>query len=165
METTTGTGIKKIPNSLIDLIGEWGPWQRRTVFLIFLCKIPAAWFMACIIFTAPLAKYGEYQCKQSPSTASYSTFNSNESTTVTHPLTANGEIDVCNVYNNSTMRYSIDNIQRTEPCNTLKHNSIFNSLVTQFDLVCSRTILIAVTQFFHLCGVLTGGIFATQLLN
>lgn len=34
-------------SSIDDLIGEWGVWQCRSVLLIFLCKIPAAWFMAC----------------------------------------------------------------------------------------------------------------------
>lgn len=32
-----------------EVIGEWGPWQFRTVILIYLCKIPSAWFMACIV--------------------------------------------------------------------------------------------------------------------
>lgn len=162
------TNIQKVPmpNSLVDLAGEWGPWQRRTVLLIFLCKIPAAWFMACVIFTAPLAKHGEYQCKQSPSITGHAIFDSaGASAAIVHPITANGDIDVCHVYKNSTSIFAADNRQTTESCNAFEHHSIFDSLVTQFDLVCSRTILIAVTQFFHLCGVLTGGILATQLLD
>lgn len=39
----------------VDIIGringEFGKWQFRTVLIIFLTKIPSAWFMACIIFT------------------------------------------------------------------------------------------------------------------
>lgn len=38
-----------------DLVGKingnFGRWQLRTVLLIFLCKIPSSWFMACIIYT------------------------------------------------------------------------------------------------------------------
>lgn len=165
MQINARINLQKMPNSMTDLIGEWGPWQRRTVFLIFLCKILAAWFMACIIFTAPIAKYGEYQCKPSPSTTKYAMFNSDEPATIVHPIATNVEIDVCNIHKNSTLQYSTDKLQETETCNIFEHHSIFDSLVTQFDLVCSRTILIAVTQFFHLCGVLTGGIFATQLLD
>lgn len=140
--------------SISDLIGEWGTWQRRTVLLIFLCKIPAAWFMACIIFTAPFAQYGEYNC-QTPNA------NTNHSHWIemAHPLNGN-EYDFCNVYENvSNLNSNI------VPCDTFEHHSIFNSLVTQFDLVCSRKILIAVTQFSHLCGVLFGGITATKLLE
>lgn len=162
-QTTGRISLQKVPNSVADLIGEWGPWQRRTVLLIFLCKIPAAWFMACLLFTAPFAKYGEYRCKQTPLTVRYAMTNLDES--IVHPMTSNGEIDVCTVYRNKTHEPSTGNKQHTEPCNEFEHHSAFDSLVTQFDLVCSRTILIAVTQFFHLCGVLTGGIFATKLLD
>lgn len=33
--------------------GSFGRWQLRTILLIFLCKIPSAWFTAIIIYTAP----------------------------------------------------------------------------------------------------------------
>lgn len=165
-QTTGRTSLQKPPKSVIDLIGEWGPLQLRTVLLIFLCKIPAAWFMACLLFTAPFAKNGEYRCKQTTLTMKHSMMtNIDDSTAIAHPIKPNGEIDVCNVYRNKSYETSTANIQDTEPCNAFEHHSAFDSLVTQFDLVCSRTILIAVTQFFHLCGVLTGGIFATKLLD
>ncbi len=51
------------------------------------------------------------------------------------------------------------------PCEEFEHHSDYESLVTQFDLVCSRDILVAVTQFFHLFGVLTGGCLATFMLK
>lgn len=164
-QTTGRTSLQKKPISVADLIGEWGPWQRRTVLLIFLCKIPAAWFMACLIFTAPFAKNGEYRCKQTPLTMRYAMTNLDGSTAIIHPMTPNGEMDVCNVYKNKTHEFTAKNMQDTEPCNEFEHHSAFHSLVTQFDLVCSRTILIAVTQFFHLCGILSGGIFAHLLLD
>ena len=159
-QTTGRTSLYKWPSSMADLIGEWGPWQRQTVLLIFLCKIPASWFMACLLFTAPFAKYGEYHCKETQSIINYAMSNSEQFTSIGHPMTPNGQVDVCNVYRNKS-----GNVQIIEPCNAFEHHSVFYSLVTQFDLVCSRTILIAVTQFFHLCGVLTGGIFATKLLD
>lgn len=150
--------------SLIDLIGEWGPWQSRTVVLIFLCKIPAAWFMACIIFTAPFAQYGEFACQQ-PNTG-LTPANHTEWINIAHPTTEDGQFDFCRVYKNRTEALvewqqqqpmsqptivPIDyRTSDTENCNAFEHNSIFNSLVTQFDLVCSRTVLIAVTQFWHL---------------
>lgn len=153
-QTTGRTSLQKLPKSVADLIGEWGLWQLRAVLLIFLCKIPAAWFMACLIFTAPFARDGEYRCKETELTM-----------TMRHSMMANPDdpttkLDVCRVYRNGT-----DESSAMELCNAFEHHSVFYSLVTQFDLVCSRTILIAVTQFFHLCGVLTGGIFATKLLD
>lgn len=111
--------------SITGLIGDWGKFQRRTVFLVFLCKIPAAFFMACIIFTAPFAKDGEYVCEQPE-------FNASDSE--------------CNKY-------------------VFLNTSTDYSLVTQFSLVGSRKIWIAVTQFSHLFGVLVGGIIATKLLE
>lgn len=161
----------KSPNSIIDLIGEWGPWQRRTVFFIFLCKIPAAWFMACIIFTAPLANYGEFVCQQ-PDTG-LKPANHTEWVHIAHPLNENSEYDFCEVYKNrdevlfdwQQQKTIIPNLAATETCKSFEHHSNFSSLVTQFDLVCDRTILIAVTQFFHLCGVLSGGILASKLLE
>lgn len=162
-QTTGRTSLQKQPKCVADLIGDWGVWQLRTVLLIFLCKIPAAWFMACLLFTAPFAKSGEYRCKQTTLTTMMT--NPVEFTALDHPQTSNGGIDVCHVYRNKTYKSSMEYLQDTEPCTAFEHHSAFDSLVTQFDLVCSRTILIAVTQFAHLCGVLTGGIFATKLLD
>lgn len=160
--------------SIIDLIGEWGPWQRKVVFFIFLCKIPAAWFMACIIFTAPFAKYGEYYCQQ-PNTG-LTPANYTEWINIAHPMSDDDHYDFCQVYKNRTealfdlqqqheQPVLVSTAAETENCNTFEHISSFNSLVTQFDLICSREILIAVTQFWHLVGVLCGGILATKLLD
>lgn len=167
-ERQTGNATN-IPNSISDLIGEWGPWQRRTAFFIFLCKIPAAWFMACIIFTSPFAENHEFQCQQEAT--GYKT--ADNYTELSHmKLTQSDEIDSCFLYKNHTtdddwqgQEAIVPKLFDTKPCKVFEHQSPFHSLVTQFDLVCSRTILIAVSQFFHLCGVLTGGILATKLLD
>lgn len=161
----------KSKTTILDLIGDWGPWQRQTVFLIFLCKIPAAFFMACIIFTAPFAKYGEFHCEQ-PDTG-LPPANYSEWINIAHPLNENQEFDFCQVYEDRKEALFDWQQQQTilpktsdkENCESFVHKPIFDSLVTQFNLVCSRTILIAVSQFFHLCGVLTGGILATKLLD
>lgn len=47
-----------------NFIGPIGKWQIRSIFLIYLTKIPASWFMACIIFTAPsefLLKFNSFK--------------------------------------------------------------------------------------------------------
>lgn len=164
--------------------GEWGRWQLRTVLLIFLCKIPSSWFMACIIFTAPAPRHGEFYCKPPEILGAK---NHTEWIKVSHPAKEEKDdqefnIDFCNVYQDvrdHVHQYFHYDSQAAEPnfteeptrdssivpCNSFVHHADFHSLITQFDLVCSRDILVAVTQFFHLFGVLTGGILATYLLK
>lgn len=132
----------------IEVLGPWGAWQRRAVFLIYLCKIPSAWFMACIIFTAPTPRPGEFFCSPLGDGFAPSVDSTNRQIDI--------EMDFC--------RTDGDFNGTSYQCESFEHSTDFVTLVTQFDLVCSKTILIAVTQFFHLFGVLTGGILATKLL-
>lgn len=168
----------QLSNDIIrDVVGDFGKWQLRTTLLIYLCKIPSAWFMACIIFTAPFAQSGEYFCRRSIESSDPDVWIS-----AAHPTTGapNSTIDYCYVYTNAEQRIPLNATSSQSDhnvgvdanvndsvlaCAEFEHRSIYDSLVTQFDLVCSRTILIAVTQFWHLFGVLTGGILATLLLN
>lgn len=173
--------------------GNFGKWQLRTVLLIFLTKIPSAWFMACIIFTAPAPRDGEYFCQPSSKVLNVHTqekfqrmldFNKTAWVRMMHPVEKDDDgdeqIDFCNVYvdaNRMTERYfhSISSItedwvsnrnnSQIVPCERFYHHADFVSLVTDYNLVCSKDILIASTQFFHLFGVLTGGLLATYLLK
>ncbi|XP_037817537.1 organic cation transporter-like protein isoform X2 [Lucilia sericata] len=164
--------------------GEWGKWQLRTVLLIFLCKIPSSWFMACIIFTAPAPRHGEFFCKPPPQIGAK---NQTAWIKVSHPQKEEAEdqefsIDFCNVYKDAQEHaHHYYNYEREEdeprvwlepennkdiiPCTQFEHQAEFHSVITQYDLVCSRDILVSVTQFFHLFGVLTGGILANHLLR
>lgn len=54
---------------------------------------------------------------------------------------------------------------RVVPCETFHEEPLYTSIITQFDLYCSRDILVAVTQFFHLFGVLCGGIVTTNMMK
>ncbi|XP_058464629.1 solute carrier family 22 member 21 [Malaya genurostris] len=164
---------------LTKIMGHNGKWQLRAVFIIYLCKIPSAWFMACLIFTAPVPKHGEFFCK--PPIPKL--LNSSEWLKISHPVKEelNDEefsIDFCNVFEDAidhSIQYFKDpevkpwiqpnNNSRIIPCEQFEHNSQYNSIITQFDLVCSRDILVAVTQFFHLFGVLLGGIITTKILK
>lgn len=56
-------------------------------------------------------------------------------------------------------------LTKTMACEVHEHNPKYVSIITQFNLYCSREILIATTQFFHLFGVLCGGIVATNLMK
>ncbi|XP_030373750.1 solute carrier family 22 member 4 [Scaptodrosophila lebanonensis] len=168
-----------------QITGQWGKWQLRTVLLIFLCKIPSSWFMACIIFTAPAPRHGEFFCKP-PHTVSAQ--NATQWIKVSHPQKEEVDdreftIDFCNVYQDAQQhahhyyKYA-DKEQEPRvweqpehrnanviPCTEFQHQAEYHSIVTQYDLVCSRDILVSVTQFFHLFGVLTGGILANHLLK
>lgn len=168
-----------------QITGHWGKWQLRTVLLIFLCKIPSSWFMACIIFTAPAPRHGEFFCKPPPSVGNQ---NQTQWIKVSHPQKEEQDdqefsIDFCNIYQDAQQHahhyYNYeDSAQEPRvwempkhrnsnviPCTEFQHESDFHSVVTQYDLVCSRDILVSVTQFFHLFGVLTGGILAHHLLK
>lgn len=174
------------------LMGNWGRWQLRSVLLIYLSKIPAAWFMACIIFTAKYAEDGEYHCR--PLVDNINIKNHTEWIIMSHPILTDGstnienannkkKYDYCNIYsdqektidnyyhylNNETNAFNLTNIiqENKIPCQEFVHHSKYKytSMVPEFDLVCSRKMLIAVSQFFHLFGVLLGGIIATKLLE
>lgn len=164
---------------IAHVLGDWGPWQLRTVLIIFLCKIPAAWFMACLIFTAPEPRYGELQCAH-PQT-NFVVENVTDFVSLSHPfkVTPSGEttsqLDVCYVYEDQVDEISmnvteeeVDIVSYSErvlvPCREFIHSGEIRSIITDFDLVCSRTILVALTQTFHLMGVLIGGIIANQML-
>lgn len=119
------------------VLGDFGIWQLRTALIIFLVKIPAAWFMACIIFTAPELYAGsEFQCESDSS----------------HIVSAN-----------QCLLTNISNGQE-ESCSKFKYDSQFYSLRMQFNLVCDRDIFIAWTQFWHLFGILVGGVLATKMM-
>lgn len=175
--------VEKI-DAIQNIVGDWGKWQFRTVFLIFLCKIPSSWFMACIIFTAPAPRHGEFYCKP-PVTVPIVPENKTLWTKIVHPILEEADdkefkIDYCNVYqdaldhvtqyaklNNLTLNPLIRPFKNSSviPCEEFEHHAEYTSLITQFDLVCSRDILVATTQFWHLFGVLCGGIVATKLLE
>lgn len=93
--------------------------------------------MACIIFTAPeLYPSSEFQCE------SHGTFKISQNQCI---LTA-------------------ANTGESKICTKFVYDSQFYSLRMQFDLVCSRAILIAWTQFWHLFGILVGGVVATKMM-
>lgn len=155
--------MTKNVDTVSELVGDWGPWQLRTVSLIYLCKIPAAWFMACIIFTAPIPEPGEVSCHQ-PEIASLS----NQYTEMWSQGTDHKDLiskDFCMTLNRTYDDVDGETKYESVPCTTFQYNTPFETTVTKFNLVCSRSILISISQFFHLFGVLTGGLLATKLME
>lgn len=173
--------------------GQFGKWQLKTVLLIFLCKIPSSWFMACIIYTAPAPRDTEFFCRPPETAISWINessswndvikFNKTEWINIAHPLKLTEDnifnIDFCNLYTDAEQYaeqyfHSLNPIhlsgfsQRNSsimPCDNFVHHANHRTIITDFDLVCSRDILVATTQFFHLFGVLSGGLLAVNLLK
>lgn len=170
-----------------DFLGPIGKWQIRTIFLIYLVKIPSSWFMACLIFTAPTPEHGEIFCR--PPVTNMSEM---EWIKMAHPIKERRTdqeviIDFCNIHedvhhhiteflnktNNFDAKFedfdvfnvTIGHEKKLLPCEAFEHRPQYTSIITQFDLYCSREILIAVTQFFHLFGVLCGGIVTTYMMK
>lgn len=148
--------------------GNFGRWQLRTILLIFLCKIPTAWFMACIIYTAPYPQRGELVCHSASWNGSESSSNMLQSRNTDRLFS----VQVCNAYAQSlsqrfVQRYgqSWNSSQVPLPCDKVEHNTEYKSLITQFDLICSRRVLVALTQSFHALGALFGGLLAYQGLQ
>ncbi|XP_001649362.2 organic cation transporter protein [Aedes aegypti] len=162
---------------LSSIMKDFGPWQLRAILLIYLCKIPSSWFMACLIYTAPAPKHGEFYCKPPLSVSSH--FDETKWIKASHPVVEKVNdheytVDYCKVFENNLEYYNDENLTSWQqpsnntklvPCAAFEHLSEHVSIITQFDLVCSRYPLIALTQSAHLFGVLLGGIIATQLLK
>lgn len=110
-----------------ELMGSWGKWQFKVVSLLYLTKIPAAWFMACIIFTAPFPWYNEYRCDVSK----YE--NDSEWTSISYPqtITSNGSYqnDYCQVI------LETNKTDVVVPCDSYVYDlDIYTTLITQVSL-------------------------------
>lgn len=165
------------------MMGDFGKWQLKAMLMIFLCKIPTSWFMAVIIFTAPAPGPGDYWCRP-PTTVNIS--NSNDWIRISNPwvpanLNEKGHYDACNVYKNvfeNTTNFMEltngewkvkenlpDRGNETIACDDFEFKSRYHSLVARFSLVCSRTLMLALSQSFHILGLLIGGIIAYYLVR
>lgn len=129
-----------------QILGDFGVWQLRTVLIIFLCKIPAAWFMACIIFTAPdIYPNEEFTCD----TRAY------------------GGVDNCSVTEDQCyvfVHYGEGNYVMRQ-CQEFNYADNFRSLIMEFDLVCLGDIFVAWSQYWHLFGMFVGGVVATRMMR
>ncbi|XP_050322366.1 solute carrier family 22 member 3 [Bactrocera neohumeralis] len=197
---TTGSSVAPQPpppDIVQQVCGNFGHWQLRTILLIFLCKIPSAWFMACIIYTAPTPKKGDYYCRP-PALMNLSRGSLTADTPawvrMSHPVSDERDtdrrfyLDACNIYEEQLQRDFIANhanytnpfeqpdvVRQANgslkfkvnvlPCEHFEHNSDYKSLVSQFDLVCSRQLLISMTQSFHGLGAFIGGLVARHALK
>ena len=186
-------GFKNQKDIVQTVNGDFGRWQLRTILLIFLCKIPTAWFTICVIYTAPTPQKGAYYCK--PPEQQHNNSSLIEEHWMSFDLQKDiqstdrqFQVDACHTYKisletnfaqknqgNYTNPFNMPHHQHQVdqhqvdihliPCDSFEHNSEYESLVTQFDLVCSRELLVSMTQSFHALGALIGGLVAKQTLR
>uniref|UniRef100_A0A1I8Q968 Major facilitator superfamily (MFS) profile domain-containing protein n=2 Tax=Stomoxys calcitrans TaxID=35570 RepID=A0A1I8Q968_STOCA len=158
-----------------EITGNFGKWQLRTIIFIFLCKIPATWFTACISFTAPVPLTKEYFCippvtNGANSSMPRSLYGAKEALEKTD---REFYIDQCyytppedqHGLNNSDNNSKQLSYEKRIPCDEFEHRAEYSSLVMQFDLVCSREMLVALTQAFHALGGLVGGLIALNIMD
>lgn len=156
-------------------IGNIGKWQLRTILIIFLCKIPTSWFMAVIIYTAPTPAPGEYWCRPP---GGFEPVSPSDWIKAAHPL-VKGRPDMCHVYQDvmavpDSYEQYLEPAGRNQsnwdrrivvPCDDFVFRSDFHSLIAEFNLICSRSLLLNFSQCFHIFGLLLGGIAAFHLLK
>lgn len=122
-----------------------------------------------IIFTAPIPQYGDVFCKAPIR---------NTTNLITDSKQSNDYCNVLQDINENVQRYndtkdndknlliiSLNKSENAVRCESFGYNTEFESIITQFDLVCSREILVALTQSFHLFGILCGGIVGGFMLK
>lgn len=170
----TGTVIRVDP--VTKTLGNFGKWQLTAMLIIFLCKLPTSWFMAVIIFSSPAAKPGDFWCTPPAELASNYT---EEWIDYAHPAHYNRRdervVDYCKVYSELMQRpfdYFRPNVTEIDTseltpvkCHHFSFNPDFHSMVADFGLVCDRNYLVALSQCFHILGLMVGGIVAHFMLK
>ncbi|XP_069696302.1 organic cation transporter protein-like isoform X2 [Periplaneta americana] len=148
-------------------LGDFGWWQLRSILIVSLVKIPSAWQMASILFTAPSP--GEFWCARP---VEYQSWDPQEWKDFIHPNSSAGRRDPCNIYNVGiemlntwTSEHHLPTNMSVRPCEQFEYTKGDVTFVTQWNLVCQREVLISVSQFFYLLGIVVGGVLCTLLLQ
>lgn len=170
-----------------DILDNCRSWQIRTILIIYLTKIPTAFFMACIVYTAPIPQRINIFCNAVTVTDKGSV---NSVITIMHPpITSiyDKEFDIsycdtltdikdhARIYygnqrhempwiapNLSLLAEDVYNLSDI-PCDIFNVKSGIS--VTTFDVVCSRGGLVILTQGMHLVGIFLSGIIARYFMK
>lgn len=165
-----------------DILDNCRWWQLRTIFVIYLTKIPTAFFMAAIIYSAPVPERVEIFCKGTTETNLSSKYRS-----ILHPsiIDINDQefiLNLCDTRNdikehawiyfghhsfqipwllpNSSQDADGSNLV---PCDVFDYKS--GKPVTTYDIACSRGALVVLTQGMHLVGIFLSGIVARYAMK
>ncbi|KAG8193137.1 hypothetical protein JTE90_006969 [Oedothorax gibbosus] len=115
---------------LFDVIGSYGPWQRRTFAVFFYINLVACWQTHSITFLAPNV---DFECVEPQSTSlvdNSTTFNKR-----CEVLLANGTVEKC-----TRWEYDVANFSR--------------NIVSEWDLVCDHQWLVSVAKSVYMFGFL-----------
>ncbi|KAK4883227.1 hypothetical protein RN001_006546 [Aquatica leii] len=138
---------------LEKIIGGFGIWQFKITLLLSLLKIPSAWTQLSIVFIAP---HVEFWCKPPNEFANLPVhkwksiiaiaddqFNNN---------TYKSSCYMKNVVNNNTNTTILPCIWGYEYNKTY----VSSSIITEWDLVCEKQIMVEITQTTTMLGILLG---------
>lgn len=144
-------------NIIAEIFGKSRLWQIRNILTIYLLKIPTAFFMACIVYTAPVPKRLQVIC-----------LNKTEVSWIHYPpvIEANDqqfELSLCDANSNALQKSWMYLGSRDQPppwmgqvpCNYFSDKAPF---LTFFDIYCSRGALVVLTQGMHLVGIFLSGV-------
>lgn len=153
-----------------EVTGDFGKWQLRAILIIFLCKIPTVWYLAVMLFTAPAPKSGDFWCKPPDNVTNHTEWISQIHPMRKHDTDKELQIDFCKVYKDGyadnvkffefskNQNLSMRENRKIIPCENFHFNTDFHSVISEYSLVCSRRLLVTLSQSFHIFGLLIGGI-------
>lgn len=165
-----------------DILDNCRWWQLRTILIIYLTKIPTAFFMAAIIYSAPVPDRVTVFCKETTETNSTIQYRS-----IFHPsvVDINDQefiLNLCDTHNDIKehawlyfghhsfqMPWLQPNliqdadVNELVPCDVFDYNSGYS--ITAYDIVCSRGALVVLTQGMHLVGIFLSGIVARYAMK
>ncbi|XP_059468709.1 organic cation transporter protein-like [Neocloeon triangulifer] len=142
-------------------LGSFGVWQGGSLFLIALVKVPAAWHMLSILFLAPNPETfgGTYFCARNDS-ESQKLVAPSEWIDRWHPKDKRYALgfNPCNTFLPGDIRDGNSSTSELIKCDNFEFLVQYPTMVSQWSLVCDRSVLVNVVQFFYLLGITGGGI-------
>lgn len=143
---------------LQEAVGDFGRWQAGISLLMALLKLPVAWFQLSIIV---LEAHTDFWCARPHNL--YGNLTVEEWQNLSHPRVENGGYDACRIYDlNYTSDLAGDAAERggTVTCQKWEYSrEVFKeNIVTEWSLVCSRSMMANIAQATFMSGVLLGNI-------
>ncbi|KAI8421835.1 hypothetical protein MSG28_009781 [Choristoneura fumiferana] len=145
----------KAANDIVArVIGDFGRWQLRLSIMMALLKFPIGWYQLNILFLAPPQ---EFWCVKP---AAFGSFSVKEWREMCAPRI---EEHPCLIFDPEILAMAPAMERAYIPlieCPEFEYDTaVFKrTIVSDFDLVCSRHWLVSFTQVINMCGILTGGL-------
>lgn len=142
-------------------------WQVKNILIIFLLKIPTAFFMACIVYSAPVPKRVQVYCRGGANASEgYSWIYHPR---VVDPNDQEFQLQLCDAHSDAVEKAFMHfgegdrsppwikpaTVAELVPCEYFGPNE---TLTTVFDVFCSRGALVVLTQGMHLVGIFLSGV-------